>query len=123
NALALVLTPFIRGIVPLVPLAVISGLQMGVGKNLLADCMSLMTTGETSQPLPWIADDDDEIRKQILSSFRAGSSLVCFDEAHVLGGPALTRAITATTYADRILGVSKMASYPNRVTWMSLGNQ
>ena len=112
NALALILTPFLRGIVPLVPLAVISGLQMGVGKNLLADCISLMTTGENVQPLPWIADDDDEIRKQILSSFRAGSSLVCFDEAHVLGGPALTRAITATTYADRILGVSKMASYP-----------
>lgn len=123
NALALILTPFLRGIVPLVPLAVISGLQMGVGKNLLADCISLMTTGENVQPMPWTADDDDEIRKQILSSFRAGSPLVCFDEAHVLGGPALTRAITATTYADRILGVSKIASYPNRVTWMSLGNQ
>jgi hypothetical protein len=123
NALALILTPFIRGIVPLVPLAVISGLQQGVGKNLLADCISLMIAGENIQPLQWIPDDDDEIRKQITSAFRGGSSLVCFDEAHVIGGTALTRAITATTYADRILGVSTMASYPNRVTWLALGNQ
>jgi hypothetical protein len=123
GVLALVLTPFIRGLVPLVPLAVISGLQMGVGKNLLADCISLLTTGDTCVPLPWIKDNDEEIRKQILSAFRAGSSLFCFDEAHDIGGIALSRALTAITYTDRVLGVSQMASYPNQVTWMSLGNQ
>lgn len=123
NALALILTPFIRGLVPLVPLAVISGLQPGVGKNLLADCLSLMVTGETCVPLLWIPDDDEEVRKQILSSFRAGSALFCFDEAHVIGGTALSRALTAVTYTDRILGVSQMASYPNQATWLALGNQ
>jgi hypothetical protein len=123
NALALALTPFIRGLVPLVPLAVISGLQMGVGKNLLADCLSIMITGQMVQTLPWIPDDDDENRKQILAAFRGGTSLFCLDEAHDIAGTALARAITSTTYADRILGVSKQAAYPNTVTWMSLGNQ
>ena len=123
NALAMVLTPFTRGLYPLVPLAVVSGIQPGVGKSMLADCLHLMCLGEPAQPLPWIEDDDDEIRKQILSAFRAGQNFICFDEAHVIGGPALTRAITAVTYADRILGVSKMASFPNQMTWMSLGNQ
>ena len=123
NALGLIITPFIRGLVPLVPLAVISGLQMGVGKNLLADCMTRLVTGDSSVPLPWIPDDDDEMRKQIMSAFRGGQSLVCFDEAHVISGTALSRALTALTYGDRILGVSEMAYYPNKMTWLALGNQ
>jgi DNA polymerase-1 len=123
NALALVLTSFIRGIVPLVPLAVVSGLQPGVGKNLLADCISRLISGEDLAPLPWMPDDDEENAKKILSAFREGTSLMCFDEAHLIGGASLTRAITSVTYTDRILGVSKMASYPNKVTWMALGNQ
>jgi DNA polymerase I-like protein with 3'-5' exonuclease and polymerase domains len=121
--LALLLTPFIRGIVPLVPLAVISGLQPGVGKNLLADCLSLVITGSNVLPLPWMLDDDEENAKKIHSAFREGHTMMCFDEAHVIGGSSLTRAITSTTYSDRILGVSKMASYPNNVTWIALGNQ
>lgn len=123
NALALVITPFIRGLVPLVPLAVISGLQIGVGKNLLADCLSVIMTGQPCAPMQWIPDDDDEIRKQLLSAFRQGDGLICFDEAHVIGGAALTRALTAQTYTDRILGVSQMARFPNQATWMALGNQ
>lgn len=123
NALALVLTPFIRGLVPLVPLAVISGLQMGVGKNLMADCISRLIAGDDLAPLPWMPDDDEENAKKIHAAFRDSTSLMCFDEAHVIGGASLTRAITSTTFTDRILGVSKMASYPNKVTWMALGNQ
>ena len=122
GALALVITPFIRGLVPLVPLAVVSGLQIGVGKNLLADCLSIVMTGKPCQPMLWIPDDDDEVRKQILAAFRQGDGLLCFDEAHEVGGAALTRALTAQTYTDRILGVSQMASYPNRATWLALGN-
>ena len=123
SALALVLTPFIRGLVPLVPLAVVSGLQPGVGKGLFGDCVATMITGQTQPPLPYVADDEDEIRKQLTAAFRQGTDLFCFDEAHVLSGASLSRALTSITYTDRILGVSKMAEFPNRVTWMSLGNQ
>ena len=122
SALALVLTPFIRGLMPLVPLAVVSGLQPGVGKGLLGDCVSIMATGAAQPPLPYVTDDEDEIRKQITSAFRQGTDLFCFDEAHDLKGAALSRALTSITYTDRILGVSKMAEFPNQVTWMSLGN-
>jgi DNA polymerase-1 len=124
NALALVLTPFIRSLVPLVPLAVVSGLQPGVGKGLLGDCLSLMLTGENVSPLSWSALDDEENRKQITSAFREGAStLMWFDEAHQIESPALSRAITSIAYADRILGVSRMARYPNRATWLATGNQ
>ena len=121
NALALVLTPLIRGLVPLAPLAVVNGLQMGVGKNLLGDMVSIFATGETVVPLPYNAQDEEN-RKVILSTFRAGRELFVFDEAHVLEGASLARALTSATYTDRILGVSTTAEFPNHVTWMSLGN-
>lgn len=121
NALGLVLTPFIRGLVPLVPLAVVDGLQMSVGKNLMADCFSILVTGQAADPKPY-NDDDQEHRKVLLAAFRAGDELFIFDEAHTLQGANFARAITAMTYSDRILGVSTMAHFPNRVTWVAMGN-
>lgn len=121
NLLALVVTPAIRGMVPRAPLAVLDGLQMGVGKNLLADSILTVYTGHAAQPMNWV-QDPDELRKQITSAFRTGAEFFVFDEAHVLEGAALAQALTAETWQDRILGVSTMANFPNRVTWMSLGN-
>lgn len=122
NAMAMVLTPAIRGLVPKVPMAVIDGLQMGVGKNLMADSLLTVFTGEAARPMNWV-DEADEVRKQITSAFRTGAEFFVFDEAHTLQGAPLAQALTASTWQDRILGVSTMAEFPNRVTWISLGNQ
>lgn len=121
NLLALILTPAIRGMVPRAPMAVIDGLQMGVGKNLLADSILTVYTGHAAEPMNWV-DEGEELRKQITSAFRTGAEFFVFDEAHVLEGTALAQALTAETWQDRILGVSTMAAFPNRVTWLSLGN-
>lgn len=122
NALAMILTPFMRGSVPLVPLAVVNGLEAGVGKNLLADCAAILATGEAARPLPYV-NQEEEMRKQITAAFAGGAELFIFDEAHVVEGTQFARAVTSLTYTDRVLGVSRMASFPNQVTWMSLGNQ
>jgi DNA polymerase I-like protein with 3'-5' exonuclease and polymerase domains len=122
NALGLVVTPAIRGLVPRVPLAVVDGLQMGVGKNLLADVILTVHTGEPARPLSFV-DEKEEMRKQITAAFRTGADFFVFDEAHTIEGAALAQALTAATWQDRILGVSNMAEFPNRVTWISLGNQ
>lgn len=122
NALGLVVTPAIRGLVPRVPMAVVDGLQMGVGKNLLADSILTVYTGEPAQPMNFV-DEKEELRKQITSAFRTGAEFFVFDEAHTIDGTALAQALTASTWQDRILGFSTMANFPNRVTWISLGNQ
>ncbi|WP_409074609.1 DUF3854 domain-containing protein [Micromonospora chalcea] len=121
NALALVLTPFVRAHFPRVPLAVVDGLQMGVGKNKLADCLAIVTTGEAADPMNWV-DDNDELRKQITSAFRTGAETFVFDEAHEIGGAALAQALTAEKWQDRLLGGNVMANFPNVITWISLGN-
>lgn len=122
NALALVLTPFMRGLVPLAPLAVVNGLEMGVGKNLLMDCVSILATGDAAMPLPWVGNDE-EMRKQITAAFAGGSELFVFDEAHVIEGAQMARALTSLTYGDRVLGVSRIAKFPNAATWAAMGNQ
>lgn len=121
NVLALLVTPAIRGMVPKVPLCVIDGLQMGVGKNLLADNILTVYTGTAAEPMNWVPEAD-ELRKQITAAFRTGAEFFVFDEAHTLEGAPLAQALTATTWQDRILGVSTMAAFPNVITWMSLGN-
>jgi hypothetical protein len=121
NVLALIVTPAIRGMVPKVPLAVVDGLQMGVGKNLLADSILTVYTGTAAEPMNWVPDAD-ELRKQITAAFRTGAEFFVFDEAHTVEGAPLAQALTAATWQDRILGVSTMANFPNVITWMSLGN-
>lgn len=122
NVLALLVTPAIRGMVPKVPLAVVDGLQMGVGKNLLADSILTVYTGQAAEPMNWVPEAD-ELRKQITAAFRTGAEFFVFDEAHTIEGAPLAQALTANTWQDRILGVSTMANFPNVITWLSLGNQ
>lgn len=121
NALGLVLTPFIRGSVPVVPLCIVNGLQHGVGKNKFANGISILYTGKDLVPKTFTAEEEEQ-RKAMMSIFRDGEDLVCYDEAHHIDGKALAQALTAQTWSDRLLGVSQIAEYPNNATWMSLGN-
>ncbi|MFI7071876.1 hypothetical protein [Micromonospora sediminicola] len=120
NALALILTPAIRGLVSLVPLAVLDGSQMGVGKGKVVETMLWVYTGRsvrlTAMP------ENEELRKKITAAFREGHQFLIFDEAHTLEGVALAQALTASVWEDRILGVSKLGTFPNAMTWASLGN-
>lgn len=122
NALATLLTPFVRDLIPTSPLAVIDAKEAGSGKNLLADIISLLFTGRPMQTLPYTVDDNEQ-RKVITSAFREGHSVLLFDEAHQLEGASFSRALTSHTYQDRILGSSAIAEFPNNRTWISLGNQ
>lgn len=121
NMIALAVTPFVRLLLPSCPLAVIDGLQQGVGKNKLADGVSIVYNGSRQAPLSLVLDEDEQ-RKQLTSVFRAGGDFFMFDEAHTVAGKELARALTAPTWSDRQLGKSQMVEYPNQATWLSLGN-
>lgn len=123
NTLALALTPFCRGSFPLAPLVVVSGLQMGSGKNLLVECVTLAALGEPATPTQYTTGNDEEIRKQMTSLIKEGNDIIFFDEAHVIESAALARGLTAEIYTDRILGSTRMISLSNKVTWIAAGNQ
>jgi hypothetical protein len=121
NALALMITPAIRGMVSTAPLAVIDGRRKGVGKGKVASCLALLHTGADAD-MDGLPDDDEEVRKKVTSILREGVDLVLLDEAHRLTGGSLARVLTAATWKDRILGGNRNESLPNRSTWVSLGN-
>jgi hypothetical protein len=122
NMLALLLTPLTRSMVDKVPLAVLDGLQPQVGKGMIADLLAIMATGEAAS-LASLPGVEEERRKQLTSMFLDGRELVFFDEAHVLEGDSLAKALTGAVWSDRVLGASKSVEIPNRMTWVAMGNK
>jgi hypothetical protein len=119
--LAYLITRATRGWYPVVPLCVINGLDKGVGKGLLADLSNRVFTG-SAPDLLGMSDQEEEQRKLVTSLLLGAPESVVFDEHHVIGGKVLARLMTAVTWSDRVLGVSRQAMLPNSATWLSLGN-
>lgn len=121
HALAWMITPFIRGLVDVVPIAVIDGNGPSAGKGLLAELFTRLVLGTPFEPTT-MPNDNDEARKAITAAFLDGSSVLIWDEAHVLEGVSLAQMLTAPVWRDRKLGVNVMARVPNRITFAALGN-
>jgi len=122
--LAALLTPLARyGFHGPAPLFLIDANVRGSGKSLLADVVSEINAGREmsrmSQP-----KDDDECRKRITAVAVAGETLMLLDNLdRMLGNASLDAALTATSWTDRILGTSEMASgTPLFATWYATGN-
>lgn len=121
NAVAALLTPLIRPSVPLVPLAVIDGLQAGIGKGYLLDAIAKIHTGR-SPDLASLPETEEETRKAITATLAAGQTFVVFDEAHEVSGKNLARALTAQVWSDRRLGQSTQLRLENNACWYCAGN-
>lgn len=121
NALGLLLTPIVRHLLALVPLAVIDAPRAGSGKGLLASVVAIISTG---RPAPVMAAPTDEAEwgKSITSMLEAGSTFVFLDEATTLRSKKLGAALTASEHRDRRLGKTEMIGVPQRATWIAAGN-
>jgi uncharacterized protein DUF3854 len=123
HAAALLMVPFVREMIDgPTPLHGIDAPVAGTGKGLLADLASRVATG---QPISVMSDakDDEELRKRITSLLLEGRPFALFDNIirRVAGGP-LAALLTAETWSDRVLGVSKMVRLAVRATWIATGN-
>jgi hypothetical protein len=123
HAVAALLLPFARNLIygP-TPIHDIESPAPGSGKGLLADLVSILALGRRCHATT-ITRDEDESRKKITSMLDRGQSLILLD--NIRGGlesSSLASAITAETWSDRILGVSRMVDLPNRATWVVTAN-
>lgn len=123
NTVALALTPPLREVITgPVPLAAIDKPSPGTGATLLVESLAVATSGAEPGALG-VTKDDDETRKQITAKLRTGERWLFLDNVNVeLKTSALARALTATEWEDRILGVSKTARVPQRAVWVATGN-
>ncbi len=116
------LTAAIRASLPTAPGIGFDAPAAGSGKTLLARCIGILATGADPSILP-PADTDEETRKRLFSALREGSRVILWDNVREpLGNAALDSFLTASTFADRILGSSETASLPNRAMFIATGN-
>ena len=123
NMLALLITPVIRHLIDgPIPMAILDKPQPGTGATLLAELVGIVATGAPAH-LTSAARGDREWRKTITSQLMAGVNLIVIDNVDGdLRAPALAQVLTTTTWTDRILGRSEMASVPQMATWVATGN-
>ena len=95
----------------------------GCGKSLSTDATSIITAGREMARMS-MPRDDDEFRKRITALAVAGEPLILIDNiAGAFGSPSLDAALTATSWSDRILGQTAMATaVPLYAVWYGTGN-
>ena len=105
------------------PIFLIDANVRGCGKSLLTDVTSLLVAAREMARMA-LPRDDDEFRKRITALAVAGEPLILIDNiVGTLGSASLDAALTATSWSDRILGQSAMASgVPLYAVWFATGN-
>ncbi|HZT81221.1 MAG TPA: hypothetical protein VFA26_13410 [Gemmataceae bacterium] len=104
------------------PLFLADANARGVGKGLLFQVIAHILSGKPF-PVSSYTDDESEFRKHITSVARGGDRFVLLDNVEgKFGNSTLDRALTATTWEDRLLGQNKKVSFPLAATWYATGN-
>lgn len=117
--LSLVARPAINGSIPLYG---VTSTAPGTGKGLLVDAISLIAIG-TNATREVMPSGDEEMRKRILAQGIAAARIVLLDNIDgPVGTPSLANVLTAGSFGDRLLGVSRMIHVPVRAVWFATGN-
>jgi hypothetical protein len=123
NALAAILTPIVRpAIEGPTPLALFDATAPGTGKSLLAEIVSIIATGREGAMMT-VPKNRDEWRKKITSVLLASPPVVVFDNvSNRLDADELMSVLSAETWSDRLLGLSKQITIPIRCAWIVTAN-
>jgi putative DNA primase/helicase len=123
HALSLLLTGFVRSMMDgPTPLHVIEKPTPGTGATLMVDAVAMIITGGGVSVMVE-GRDDEEWRKRITAKLRQVPSLVLIDNLRrQLNSSALSAALTAPFWEDRVLGISEMVRLPIRCLWIATGN-
>jgi len=123
NAVALFLLPYARDFIPgPTPLHMIEAPMAGSGKGLLASVILTPALGRPPATLA-AANDDDEWRKRITAKLMSVPAALLIDNINLaLDSGALSNALTATEYEDRLLGRNENVRLPVRCVWLATAN-
>jgi putative DNA primase/helicase len=123
HALSEIMTPMLRQLISgPTPLHLNEAPSPGSGKDLLADCASLIATGAL-RPAMTEGRDDDEWRKRLTAKLITSPSIVLIDNVkrHLDSG-ALSAALERPIWEDRHLGLSRMVMVPIKCVWICTAN-
>ena len=104
------------------PLFLVDANIRAAGKGLLAQTIARIVLGR-DMPVSSYAHEDEEMRKRVTSIALAGDRLVLLDNLEGLFGNAtLSRALTACSWKDRLLGCNQEIDLPLLSAWYATGN-
>jgi phage/plasmid primase-like uncharacterized protein len=122
HAMALFLLPFARDMIAgPTPLHDIEAQTPGTGKGLLRDVLLYPSTAGTCGVVT-PPTSDEEFRKMLTSQLLAGREVVSIDNATHLNSNALSAALTAEIWSDRLLSRNITVDLPVRVIWTATSN-
>lgn len=123
NMIAALLSPIVRPLIPgAVPMFLFDKPKAGTGASLLAEVVSIVTTGRNA-PMMAAPSRDEEWSKKIATIVIEGRSIAVWDNVVApLKSADLALVITSLIYDERVLGRNKSVSLPHRTVWMASGN-
>jgi putative DNA primase/helicase len=123
HVVAMILLPFVRRMISgSTPLHLVEAPTPGTGKTLMVRVAMSISQGDrlASQAE---TRSDEELRKRLTSVLSAGESVVFIDNlAGELQSGVLANAITSSVWSDRLLGVSRIVVFRNRLVWIMTAN-
>lgn len=126
HAVGAMILPFVRQMIDgPTPLHMFMSSTAGTGKSLLAQIVSIVTTGQTAAVTTIESgrkSGDEEIRKKITSSLSSGKPILFWDNLQALYSNALAAALTDIQWTDRRLGKTEEVSFQNAALWLATSN-
>jgi putative DNA primase/helicase len=121
-ALSGLMTPILRGAIPVAPLHVAKANTAGTGKSYLIDLISAIASGRAC-PVIAVSEDAKETESRINGLLLGGFPLISLDNVNgELGGDLLAQAVTQPVVQVRRLGGSDIFEVESRATWFATGN-
>jgi putative DNA primase/helicase len=121
-ALSALITPVVRGAMPVAPLHVFSAPAPGTGKSFLADLASAIATGQLCPALA-AGRDETETEKRLGAAVLAGQPIISIDNLNGdLQGDAFCQFVERPIVEVRPLGVSELVRIESRATLFATGN-
>ena len=123
HGVALLLQPFARDMIEgATPMHLFEKPSPGTGATLLTDTLGYPATGRRLAAMTE-GKSEDEWRKRITATLKDGPAYLQIDNVRSrLDSSALSAAITANVWEDRILGVSQNIRIAVRCAWLATGN-
>jgi len=131
NAIAGLLTPFLRGIFKKfntrTPVFFYEANRERSGKDYCAGINGIVHVGYPVEEAPLSTgergNNNDELRKKILASLIAGTKILHFsnNKGHI-NNAVLESAVTNEFYSDRVLGKNEILTFPNELDISLSGN-
>lgn len=121
-ALSALITPVVRGALPVAPLHATKAPVAGSGKSYIIDLASAIATGQRA-PVIAAGRNEEETEKRLGAALLSGQPIVSIDNVNgELGGDALCQLIERPVVSVRPLGVSKLIKIESRATCYATGN-